>query len=103
MLRRMKENSVLPVGLAMSIGLGIGWWAHGGVNVHAAPAAASAPAQFQLSGDGSKLSVYYPNERMVYVYPAQSGSEHVYCLYSFHINAEGGPVDRENCPMGKLY
>jgi len=103
MLQWMKNNRVLPVALATAIGLGIGWWAHSGVTAHASSASVATPAQFQLSGDGSKLSLYYPNERMVFVYPVQSGSEHVYCSYSFRINAEGGPIDRENCPIGKLY
>ena len=99
MLRGMKER-LLPLALAVLMGVGVGWWAHSG-SVHAAPV--TAPAQYQLSGDGSKLSLYYPNERMVFVYPAQSGSDNVYCAYSFHIDTEGGPIHRENCPIGKLY
>jgi len=95
---RVKES--LPLALAVAMGLGIGWWAHGG-NAHAATT--TAPAQFMLNGDGSLLSVYYPNDRMLYVYPAQSGSENVYCNYSFHINGPGEAVQRQNCPIGKLY
>jgi hypothetical protein len=98
MLRTMKDS--LPLMLAIAMGLGIGWWAHGG-NAHAAPI--TAPSQFQLSGDGSTLSVYYPGERMLYVYPAQSGSVNTYCSYSFRIGAEGGAIQRENCPIGKLF
>jgi hypothetical protein len=99
MLRGMKEN-LRPLALAVLVGVSAGWWAHGS-SVHAA--AVTAPAQFQMSGDSTTLSIYYPGERMLYVYPAQSGADNTYCSYSFRIGAEGGPIQRENCPIGKLF
>jgi len=98
MFRSIK--TALPLVLAVAMGLGIGWWAHGG-SVHAAPI--TAPAQVQLSGNGNTLSVYYPDDRMVYVYPAQSGANNTYCEYSIHMEAEGGAIQRKNCDAGKVF
>ncbi len=98
MLRSIKEARLLA--LAIVMGLGAGWWARGGV-VHADPA--STPVQYQLSGNGNTLSLYYPNTHVIYVYPAQSGADNTYCSYSIHIGTEGGPVQRKNCAPGKLF
>ncbi len=100
MLRSIKEARLLPLALAITAGLGAGWWAHGGT-AHAAPAAT--PAQYQLSGNGNALSLYYPSEHVIYVYPAQSGADNIYCAYSIHIGTEGGAIQRENCAPGKLF
>jgi hypothetical protein len=99
MLQRMKVG-LSPLVLAVMMGSAIGWWAHGG-SVHAAPI--TAPVQFQLSGNGNALSLYYPSDRMLYVYPAQSGANNTYCSYSVHIEAEGGAIQRQNCDPGKLF
>jgi len=101
MLRAMKQT-LLPLLLAVAMGLAVGWWAHGG-SVHAA--GASAPAEFMLNGSGpaTTLSVYYPGERTLYLYPAMAGSSNIACTYRFKIGEEGQAIERENCPAGKLY
>ena len=42
---------------------------------------------------GSQLSVYYPQEKRVYVYSELGGN----CVLSYTLTTPGGPVLRENC------
>jgi len=102
MVRAIKEG-LLPLAAAVAMGLGVGWWAHGGVRVQASSPAA--PTEFLLNGTGSAttLTVYYPNERTLYLYPAMAGSSNIACTYRFKIGEEGQQIERENCPAGKLY
>jgi hypothetical protein len=107
MLRSIQEAKLLPLALAVTMGLGAGWWARGGP-VHAKDSSSSAyaPTQFQMSSgsrDGSVLSIYYPDQRMLYTYPMQAGSANIACINGFKIGAEGQPIERQNCAPGKPY
>ena len=89
------RNSVLVVAA-----MAIGWWARGGVAVHAS----SAPAgdlsfQFVKNDLNNALTVYDASQHVLYVYQGASatGSATVNCSYMFHINKAGGPIQRENC------
>lgn len=102
MLRSMKDGRMLVP--AIALGLAAGWWAHG-THVQAKESAAYAPTQLQMSNarEGSILSVYYPEQRMLYTYPVQAGSSNIACINSFKIGEAGQPIERQNCPSGKLY
>jgi hypothetical protein len=102
MLRLAKEGRLLVPAIVLS--LAAGWWARG-PHVEAKESAAYAPTQFQMSNgrDGSILSVYYPDQRMLYTYPAQAGSSNIACINSFKIGDAGQQIERQNCPNGKLY
>jgi hypothetical protein len=90
----------------------LGWWAHGAnFGVHAQPAAADSSArggdgglEFQFNGSNIKdsLTIYNSGNHTLYVYPAASGSSYINCAYSFHIERPGGPIDRQNCPVGEF-
>ena len=90
----------------------LGWWAHGAnAGVHAQPAASDSGArgadndlEFQFNGSNIKdsLTIYNSRDHTLYVYPAASGSSHINCAYSFHIDRPGGPIERENCPVGSF-
>jgi hypothetical protein len=83
--------------------LSLGWWAHTSpVRVHAAE---PTDLRFELSGFGptTALSVYNPTDHTIYVYQnAIAGNSRVQCTYSFHLGRLGGPIDRQNCPIGSL-
>jgi len=81
----------------------LGWWAHGGRAVQAAPV--SSVAAFQLTGinPATSLTVYSPEDRMLYVYQgATTGNSHVNCSFRIHIPRVGDAIDRENCAPGSL-
>jgi len=87
-------------GVLVVAAMAIGWWAHGGVAVHAG----SAPVgelnfQFVKSDLNNALTVYDSGSRVLYVYQGASatGAATVNCSYMFHIAKAGGPIQRENC------
>ena len=90
----------------------LGWWAHGAnFSVHAQPASSNSSArgadgglEFQFSGSNIKdsLTIYNSSDHTLYVYPAAGGSSHINCAYSFRIEHPGGPIERQNCPMGSF-
>jgi hypothetical protein len=98
------NKKLMQFTLAIAVSLAAGWWVHGS-HVEAKESAAYAPTQFQMSSgrDGSVLSVYYPEQRMLYTYPAQAGSSTIACINGFKIGEAGQPIERQNCPAGKLY
>jgi hypothetical protein len=42
---------------------------------------------------GSQLTVYYPNQKKIYVYSELGGN----CVYAYTLSTPGGPITRENC------
>jgi hypothetical protein len=82
--------------------LAIGWLAHDSRPVHAA----EPPAvyyQFSGEGPGTSLSVYNPADGTIYVYQGiTTGNSNRYCTYSLRLGKLGGPIDRQNCPIGSL-
>ena len=42
---------------------------------------------------GSQLTVYYPEEKRIYVYSELGGN----CVFVYSLSAPGGPITRENC------
>jgi len=42
---------------------------------------------------GSQLTVYYPNQKKIYVYSELGGN----CVYAYTLSTPGGPIARENC------
>lgn len=81
----------------------LGWWAHGDRTVHAAPASTAASYQFTGVGPATSLTIYSPEDHMLYVYQgATTGNSHVNCSFRIHIPRVGDAIDRENCPMGSL-
>lgn len=41
----------------------------------------------------SQLTVYYPNQKKIYVYSELGGN----CVYAYTLSTPGGPITRENC------
>jgi hypothetical protein len=82
-----------------------GWWVRGaGTTVFAQHSGGSTSnLAFQLVGNGPQqsLTVYSPEDHTLYVYPrVTEGNSHISCEYSFTISRLGGPIDRQNCPVG---
>jgi hypothetical protein len=42
---------------------------------------------------GSQLTVYYPNQKKIYVYSELGGN----CVYAYTLSTPGGLITRENC------
>lgn len=42
---------------------------------------------------GSKLAVYYPDQKRLYVYSELGGN----CVFSYTLTTPGGAIARENC------
>jgi hypothetical protein len=42
---------------------------------------------------GSQLTVYYPEEKKIYVYSELGGN----CVFVYTLSGPGGPIARENC------
>ena len=86
--------------LLVVVAMAIGWWAHGGVAVHASSAAVG-ELSFQLvkSDLNNALTVYDASQHVLYVYQGASatGAATVNCSYMFHIGKGGAPIQRENC------
>jgi hypothetical protein len=82
--------------------LAIGWWAHDSRSVHAAEPP-TVYYQFSGEGPGTSLSLYNPADGTIYVYQGvTTGYSYRYCTYSFRLGKLGGPVERQNCPIGTL-
>lgn len=99
----MTRSQVREAVVAMSA-VALGWWAHGGRAVEAAPVSSVAPT-YQLTGinPATSLTIYSPEDRMLYVYQgATTGSSHVNCSFRIHIPRVGDAIDRENCAPGSL-
>jgi hypothetical protein len=100
--------------LLVVIALVVGWWLRGPqTTVLAGRSSSSSSAYssdaslgFQL-GNGSpqqSLTIYSPENHTLYVYPRiGTGNAHISCEYSLRIERPGGPIDRQNCPMGSQY
>jgi hypothetical protein len=55
-------------------------------------------------GPASGLTIYNPTEHTLYVYQGiTQGNSHVNCSFTLHIGHLGGPVDRQNCPIGNAF
>jgi hypothetical protein len=85
----------------------IGWWAHGANTAVQAQHNSSSDTResslgFAYSGLGpdGQLTLYNSSNHTLYVYPSvgRSGSSHINCLYSVHVDAAGAPLERTNCP-----
>ncbi len=97
-----KLGDAVRQGLWLTVALIAGWWLHGSRVV----TAQSEQPQFQWNSVGAdaSLSVYYPSERLLYVYRgATTGSSRVNCAFSFKLGRQGDPLERTNCPIGKAY
>jgi hypothetical protein len=96
----MGRSAWLRDGVLVGAAMAIGWWAHGGVAVHAATAAAGELSfQFVKNDLNNALTMYDPAQRVLYVYQGASatGLGTVNCSYMFHIGKAGAPIQRENC------
>ena len=49
------------------------------------------------------LTLYSPANHTLYVYPANSGSSHINCACSIHVEKPGAPIERTNCPVGSTF
>ena len=113
----MQPKSVARDLCLLTAAAAIGWWAHGAAPAVSAQNRTSAsdsrtrsgdlaePLGFQFGGAGieGSLTLYNPANRTLYVYPSANGNSHINCAYSFHIDKPGGPIDRENCPVGSAF
>ena len=89
----------------------IGWWAHSAnTPVRAAGAGSSSSRDggnidFQFGGAGleGSLTLYNPENKTLYVYPAGVGNSHINCAYSIHIEKPGAPLERQNCAIGSVF
>ena len=55
-------------------------------------------------GPSTGLTIYNPTEHTLYVYQGiTGGNSHVNCSFTLHIGRLGGPVDRQNCPVGSAF
>lgn len=97
----MKASTLLVAALSGVVGAIAGWGLHTPATVHAAYAGS---AEFQLQGTGpsAELSIYFPDEKDLYVYPGvAAGSSSVNCAFKLHIARAGDAVERTNCGVGK--
>lgn len=93
----------LREGIIAGMAVALGWWAYGGRTVQAAPVSAATAYQFTGINPASSLTIYSPEDRMLYVYQgATTGNSHVTCSFRIHIPRVGEPIDRENCAPGSL-
>jgi hypothetical protein len=89
-------------GLWLAVAMCAGWWLHGNRVV----AAQNAEPQFQWQslGADAALSVYYPSDRVLYVYRgATTGNARVNCAFQYKVSRPGDPLERTNCAIGKAY
>ena len=89
----------------------IGWWAHAGNTPVRAAGSSSDTSRdggnlgFQFGGAGPEgsLSLYNPETKTLYVYPASAGNSHINCAYSIHVEKPGAPLERQNCAIGSVF
>lgn len=111
----MKSRGAIRNGLLVVFALAVGWWMRGpqttvlaerSSSSSSARSAADDSLDFQL-GDGSpqqSLTIYNRENHTLYVYPrVGTGNARISCEYSLKIERPGGPIDRQNCPMGSQY
>ena len=110
----MENRGLVRDVLLVMVALAVGWWTRGAqTTVLASPSSSSSSAYssdgslgFQL-GNGSpqeSLTIYSPENHTLYVYPrVGTGNAHISCEYSLRIERPGGPIDRQNCPVGSQY
>ena len=111
----METRGLVRDVLLVIVALAVGWWMRGAqTTVLASPSSSSSSAYsssdgslgFQL-GNGSpqqSLTIYSPENHTLYVYPrVGTGNTHISCEYSLRIERLGGPIDRQNCPVGSQY
>lgn len=80
----------------IALAMVIGWWAHAGRAVQAQ----NSDLLFQLQGmnQGTALTLYYPDQKTIYVYPNVAvGFSTLNCAFAFKLDAPGGAVQREQC------
>ncbi len=105
-----RRNMVRDAAMLLIAGA-IGWWAHGANAPVRAAGAGSDTArdgggfgfQFVGSGPEASLTLYNPESKTLYVYPAAIGNAHINCAFSIHIEKPGAPLDRQNCSIGSLF
>ncbi len=89
--------------LALCAAFAAGWVSHTSKTVQAQ---SSSSVLFQLQGLGQDgaLTLYYPSERTIYVYPgAVVGNAGVQCAFKYKLSeTPGGVVRRTPCPMQVL-
>ena len=105
-MRSVVRDVVLAVAVA-GLGFSAGWWVRSaGTTVLAESGGSSGDGLgFQMigTGPGSTLALYNPENKTLYVYArAGAGESTVNCTYSFTISAPGAPLQRKNCPVGRL-
>jgi hypothetical protein len=111
----METRGLIRNVLLVAFALAVGWWMRGvdtrvlaqrSNSSSSARSAMDAALGFQL-GDGNpqqSLTIYSPANHTLYVYPrAGTGNSHISCQYSLRIDSPGGPIDRQNCPIGPQY
>ena len=102
----MESRGLLRDVLLLVFALAVGWWLRGPQTTVLAGRSSDESLGFQL-GDGSpqqSLTIYNPENHTLYVYPrVGTGNAHISCEYSLRIERPGGPIDRQNCPMGSQY
>jgi hypothetical protein len=92
---RKQRNWLRDITL-VALAFGIGWWAHTGRTVHAQNS--DVFFQFESINPNSALSLYYPDQKTIYVYqPAAVGYSTLNCAFLFKLDQPGGPVQREPC------
>ena len=83
-------------GMLMAMAFAIGWWAHTGRTVHAQ--SSDVLFQFESLDPNSALSLYYPDQKTIYVYqPAAVGNSKLNCAFYFKLGEPGGRVERQPC------
>ncbi len=106
----MNQRSLLRDATLLIVAGAIGWWAHG-ANTAVRAAGYSDTARegsgfgFQFGGAGieGSLTLYNPENRTLYVYPAASGNSHINCAYSIRVEKPGAPLERQNCAIGSAF
>jgi hypothetical protein len=89
-------SSWLRDGVLVALAFAIGWWAHTGRSVHAQ--SSDVLFQFESLNPNSALSLYYPDQRTIYIYqPAAVGYSTLNCAFLFKLGDAGGPVERKQC------
>jgi hypothetical protein len=102
----MRVRDVLRNVAVLCVAVGAGWWMKSaGSAVYAQRSGAGDSLGFQLVGNGPQqsLTVFNADNHTLYVYPQVTvGNSHISCEFSFTLGRLGGPIDRENCPVGEL-
>ena len=105
-----QRNVVRDAAMLLVAGV-IGWWAHRSNTTVRAAATGSDTARdggnlgFQFGGAGleGSLTLYNPENKTLYVYPAASGNAHINCAYSIRVEKPGAPLERQNCAIGSAF